>query len=86
MEAGGNKYFQYKHHDISWDWYSVSLWVVQRTCNHEYVIVVIPLVEFNICSLELEYVNWSHNKLGLWLKYWKAILISDNTTLLDYKH
>ena len=23
------------HHDISWDWDSMSPWVIQRTCNHE---------------------------------------------------
>ena len=27
--------------------------------------IVIPLVEFDICSLELEYVIWSHNKWDL---------------------
>ena len=26
------------------------------------IIVIIPLMEFNICSLELKYVNWSYNK------------------------
>ena len=28
----------------------------------KFVVTVIPLVEFGICFLELEYVNWSHNK------------------------
>ena len=27
--------------------------------------IIIPLMEFDICSLELEYVNWSHNKWDL---------------------
>ena len=31
----------------------------------EFVAIVIPLMEFDICSLELEYVSWSHNKLDL---------------------
>ena len=26
---------------------------------------VIPLVEFDICLLDLEYINWSHNKWDL---------------------
>ena len=26
------------------------------------IAIVIPLVEFDICFLELEYVNYSHNK------------------------
>ena len=29
------------------------------------VITIILLVEFDICSLELEYVSWSHNKWHL---------------------
>ena len=29
---------------------------------------VIPLVKFDICSLELRYVRWSHNKWDLYLK------------------
>ena len=28
----------------------------------KFVATVIPLVKFDIFSLELEYVNWSHNK------------------------
>ena len=28
----------------------------------KFVIIVISLVEFGICSLKLEYVSWSHNK------------------------
>ena len=28
----------------------------------KFVVIVIPLVEFDICFLELEYVIWSHNK------------------------
>ena len=31
----------------------------------KYAAIVIPLVEFDILSLELEYVNWSHNKWDL---------------------
>ena len=31
----------------------------------KFVVTVIPLLEFDICSLELEYVNWSHNKWNL---------------------
>ena len=34
----------------------------------KYMTIVIPLVEFDICTLELEYVIWSHNKWGLYLK------------------
>ena len=30
-----------------------------------HVVIIIPLMEFDICSLELEYVNWSHNKWDL---------------------
>ena len=26
------------------------------------MVILIPLVEFDICSLEVEYVSWSHNK------------------------
>ena len=47
---------------------------------------VIHLVEFDICSLELEYVNWSHNKWDPQLKDLKSILICDSTTLLDYRY
>ena len=28
----------------------------------KYVVTIIPLVEFGICSLELDYVSSSHNK------------------------
>ena len=31
----------------------------------KYVVVVIPLVEFDRCSLKLEHVSWSHNKWDL---------------------
>ena len=31
----------------------------------KFVAMVIHLVEFDICSLKLEYVNWSHNKWDL---------------------
>ena len=31
----------------------------------KFMIIVIPLVEFDICSLKLEYVGWSHNKWEL---------------------
>ena len=31
----------------------------------KFVAVVIPLVKFDICSLELEYVSWSHDKWDL---------------------
>ena len=31
----------------------------------KFVAMVIPLVKFDICSLELEYVSWSHNKWDL---------------------
>ena len=31
----------------------------------KFVATVIPSVEFDICSLELEYVSWSHNKWDL---------------------
>ena len=28
----------------------------------KYVATIIPLVKFDICSLELDYASWSHNK------------------------
>ena len=31
----------------------------------KFMITVIPSVEFDICSLKLKYVNWSHNKWDL---------------------
>ena len=31
----------------------------------KFVATVIILVEFDICSLELEFVSWSYNKLDL---------------------
>ena len=37
---------------------------------HEFMAVVISLVEFDICSLELEYISWSHNKWDLQLEDW----------------
>ena len=44
------------------------------------VVIVIPLVEFDIGSLELDYFILSHNKWDLLLKLWEVILIGDNTT------
>ena len=35
MEVGGNMYYQYKHHDILWDWDNVSFWGIQSTRDHE---------------------------------------------------
>ena len=40
----------------------------------KYAAAVIPLVEFDICSLELDYVSWSHNKWGLFIKDWRSNL------------
>ena len=51
----------------------------------KYVAIVIPLVEFDICSLELMSVD--HIISGIYnLRIWKVILIGDSTILLDYKH
>ena len=50
------------------------------------VATIILLVEFDIYFLELEYVNWSHNKWVYNLKIWVVILVGDNSTLLDYGH
>ena len=36
MEASNNKYFQWKHHDISWDGDNVSPWVILRMCVQVY--------------------------------------------------
>ena len=57
MEAGDNRYSQYRHHDISWDLDNMSPWVIQGHVIMKSVGIVIPLVEFDICSLEFEYVN-----------------------------
>ena len=35
IEIGGNRYSQWRHNNISWDWESVSYWVIQRTCDYE---------------------------------------------------
>ena len=47
-------------------------------------------MEFDICSLELEHVSWSHVRSHVnWLvdpKILKVILIGDSTALLDYGH
>ena len=34
----------------------------------KFVATVIPLMEFDMCSLELKYVNWSYNKWDLYVK------------------
>ena len=52
----------------------------------KYVTTIIHLVEFDICSLELEYVIWSHDKWVYNSRIWEVILIGDRTTLLDYGH
>ena len=49
----------------------------------KFVATVIPLVEFDICSIEVEYDIISgicNSRIG------KVILIDDSTTLLDYEH
>ena len=32
LETGSNRYSQWRHHDISWDWDNVSPWVIKRRC------------------------------------------------------
>ena len=51
----------------------------------KYVAIVIPLVEFDICSLELMSVDHIISEIYN-SRIWEAILIGDNTTLLDYRH
>ena len=49
----------------------------------KFVVIIIPLVKFDICSLELEYVI-DHIINGIYKsRIRKVILIGDNTTLLD---
>ena len=48
----------------------------------KYVTTIIPLVEFDICSLELEYVNRSHNNVICNSRIWEVILLGNSTTLL----
>ena len=49
----------------------------------KYVNIIIPLVKFDICSLELEYVI-DHIINGIYKsRIREVILIGDNTTLLD---
>ena len=52
----------------------------------KFVVIIISLVEFDVCSFELGYVSWSHNKWDLNSRIWEVILIGDNTILLDYGH
>ena len=52
----------------------------------KFVVIVIPLVEFDICSLKLEYISWSHNSGICNSRIGEVILIGDNITLLDYEH
>ena len=35
IEVGGNRYSQFRHHDILWDWDSAPPWVIQKTCDLE---------------------------------------------------
>ena len=52
----------------------------------KYVAIVIPLVEFGIYLLEIEYVILSHD-IGICnSRIWVVILIGGNTTLLDYEY
>ena len=48
--------------------------------------IVIPLVKFDICSLEVGYVRWLHNKWDCTSRILEVIFIGDNTTSLDYRH
>ena len=74
---------------ISWDtnWARItyphewSKWYVIM----KFVAIVIHLREFNICSLKLEYVSWSHNKMCN-SRIGEIILIGDNTTFSYHGH
>ena len=58
MKAGGNKYSQIDtvmSHGI--ETMSPLGWL-KKCVIMKYVVTVIPLVEFDICFLEVEYVNW----------------------------
>ena len=46
--------------------------------------ITFHLVKFDICSLEVEYVNWLHNKWIYNSRIGDVILIDDYTTLLDW--
>ena len=48
--------------------------------------IIIPLVKFDIFSLELQCVSWSHNKWDYNSRISEAIFIGDSITLLDYGH
>ena len=50
------------------------------------VATIIPLLEFDKCSLELEYVIDHIISRICNLRIWEVILIGDNTTLLNYGH
>ena len=53
------------YYDISWDWDMCPLGWYKGHMIMKSMAIVIPLMEFNICSLEVEYVIWSHNKWDL---------------------
>ena len=65
MDASDNGYSQYRHDGIE------TMCPFRWSKGHvimKFVATVIPLMEFDMCSLELKYVNWSYNKWDFYVK------------------